>query len=234
MHPTEFSGFESVEPRSASSRAFVVLGPYRGGTSLVCGVLQRLGVFVGREFWEAETTYCTFEDTELRFACLECFDEAQTQWRLLGEFDKRVDTLRLWLNRAREQAVQFGCMGVGGKHPTLCKLVDEVALSWRTESDVPLFIAVDRPIADVLKSWTNARDSSGAPWWPRRDRETITRDLIKARDTALTQYKHVRVDFQTLRQDPTRVISNLATACGLPDEHVEAAVRLVQQGGSSS
>ena len=214
---------------SLQTRALVVLGPFRGGTSLTCGVLQELGVFVGRKFWDASSNYCTYEALGLRNSCNACFDERPGGWQYLGTPQQRILQLRQWIDFARRAAVQQGCCGVGGKHPTLCKLVDEVSVAWRTAAgEPPILIAVIRPLDQVLAGWEKARDAYGNLWWPRPDRDRIVADLIESRDRALTGHPHVRVDFAKLLADPETTISQLAKDCGLPTTNLKKAVQLVR------
>lgn len=49
-------------PTGASQKTVVVLGAFRGGTSMVARVLQQLGVFMGSEFAEPDREYETSED----------------------------------------------------------------------------------------------------------------------------------------------------------------------------
>jgi hypothetical protein len=215
---------------SLQTRALAVLGPFRGGTSLTCGVLQALGVFVGRQFWDARSNYCTYEALGLRNSCNACFDERPGGWQYRGTRQQRIAQLQQWMDFARRTAAANGCCGVGGKHPTLCKLVDEVAVAWRNaDGQPPILISVIRPVDQVLAAWQRAREPDGKPWWPRADRDRIVADLIDSRDRALEGHPHLRVDFASLLADPATTIKRLAADCGLPTTHLARAVKLVQR-----
>lgn len=218
-------------------RALAVLGPFRGGTSVTCGVLHQLGVFVGNQFWDAGSKYCTYEALGLRTSCNACFDERPGKWNYQGTPSQRIAQLKHWIDFARTQASNRGCIGVGGKHPTLCKLVDETAVAWQTQEGVPpLFISVIRPLDEVLRGWEKATNANGRPWWRRPDRAQIVKDLIESRDRRLERYEHVCVEYASLTRDPMDTITKLADRCHLPIINLDSAVHLVQRaaliGGS--
>jgi hypothetical protein len=211
------------------TRALAVLGPFRGGTSVTCGVLHKLGVFVGKQFWDANSKYSTFEAVGLRNSCNACFDERFSRWHYCGSHDQRVAQLKQWMDFARREASERSCCGVGGKHPTLCKLVDEAAAAWKCDTGTPpLFIAVIRPFEEVMRGWNKATNSAGKPWWRRPDREHVVADLIQSRDKALQRHEHIQVDFAALRSDPKATITKLATDCGLPLTNLDDAIELLR------
>ncbi|TWU48928.1 hypothetical protein Poly51_48320 [Rubripirellula tenax] len=98
-----------------------VLGSYRGGTSVVTGLLNQFGYFVGDAFFHAWNGYGTYEDLHLRRICLECFDEREGHWKLLGETEFRIDRLARWKIWAQWRATETGAIGIAGKHPSMCK-----------------------------------------------------------------------------------------------------------------
>lgn len=210
-------------------RAYAVLGPWRGGTSLVTGILRALGVYVGDEFLEANTGYCTFEDVGLREVCLNAFDERPGCWRYGGTPESRVDQLRFWIRTARERADALGCVACGGKHAVMCKLVDELEQAWTVPGETEFTaISVMRSVEGVHRSWTRPVRKDGGHWWPRPDRLDVVDDLIRSRDRSLASRPHIGVDFDRLRTDPEATISQLARECGLPVAKIPTAVAMVQ------
>ena len=209
-------------------KAIAVIGPYRGGTSLVTGILRRLGVFIGSSFVNARTGYCTFEDIELRRSCLKCFDERSGVWNHLGCHEERVGILRKWLQDAMLAAHGEGAVACGGKHPVFCKLVPELAEAWSIpNSSEFIALRIDRDIDAIHQSWTRSTGPDGRHWWPRKDREFIVRDLIDARDRALSKFHHLSISFESLRANPKEAIRFLADRLDLPRERVDDAVALV-------
>ncbi len=219
--------------------AIAVLGPWRGGTSLVTGILQALGVDVGGPFFVGHTGYPTYEDLELRRRSLQCFGENQQDWGPRGTRRRRVELLAERIRGLRQTADTVRMPGgvrrvaVGGKHPVLCGLVDEIAEAWAppgaTGSDVRgvRFVSVHRPVEAVHESWGRPEKSGGPAWWPRSDQREAVADLIRRRDESLQNFPHTIVDFDQLRRDPADVIHRLAADCDLPDHRVAAAIERV-------
>ncbi|MEZ6136405.1 MAG: hypothetical protein R3C53_16035 [Pirellulaceae bacterium] len=210
-------------------KAFAVLGPWRGGTSLVTAILHSLGVYVGDNFVDAATEYPTFEDTQLRDICVNCFDERPQEWRYLGTTEFRVNALRSWIIEANSRAAAAGYLACGGKHPVMCKLVPDIARAWRINGFLsPVFVSVIRSPEDVNRSWTRPERTGQGVWWPRPDRQQVVADLILSRDTALERFTRVEIDFKALMDEPEKTIRNFARLCGLPETRVSAATELVQ------
>ncbi|MEM9367873.1 MAG: nucleotide disphospho-sugar-binding domain-containing protein [Planctomycetota bacterium] len=223
----------TVQPntlRDAGLRpAIFVLGSWRGGTSLVAGILRSLGVFIGNRFVEAKTGYPTYEDLALRQACLACFDETTEGWGYRGTKEDRINRLRQWLEPAKTLANVARYVAVGGKHPVMCKLIDELEAAWATlTGSSPIYVSVERTIEDIFRSWDRPAAADGSAWWPRDDRDQAVRDLLTSRDEALSNREHVVVNFEELRRDPRAVISELADVCHLPLDEIENAISLVK------
>jgi hypothetical protein len=211
-------------------RSVVVLGPFRGGTSLVTGILQSLGVFVGRSFFDARTGYPTYEALWLREQCLKCFDEREGHWGYRCEPKQRTVHLREWSNWARKQAWSDQCPAFGGKHPTMCMLVDDLAKGWQNKyREPPLFLAVRRPFGDVIHSWENARTPHGRVWWPRSDMHRIVEELITTRDESLKRHDHLAINFDELRSSPLSIVKRIAEYCNLDPARVPQAAPLVRR-----
>lgn len=58
--------FVANPPTPGAQKTVVVLGAFRGGTSLVARVLKALGVFMGAEFAHPDREYDTVEDAEFQ------------------------------------------------------------------------------------------------------------------------------------------------------------------------
>ncbi|MEL6107385.1 MAG: hypothetical protein AAFU85_15200, partial [Planctomycetota bacterium] len=205
--------------------AIAVIGPWRGGTSLVTDILEKLGVDVGGPFFDAGTDYCTFEDESLRNGCLKCFDETEMNWGPIGTIEDRAEILGRWIIRQRHHSKSK--FAVGGKHPIMCQLVDELHASWGRSGPVKL-VSVVRSVEDIKKSWDRA-DRDDKLWWPRNDRDRILREMIDARDQAIKKHDHLCIEFDTLRESPLKSIQKIAEYCGLPAERVETAANSVRR-----
>ena len=217
-------------------RCIAVLGPWRGGTSLVTGILQQLGAQLGGPFYEAGTGYPTYEDQDLRNVCLRCHGESEHHWRRLTTPQQSVDLLRQWLDLMRRRLLLDRDASdpsmIAAKHPLLCLLVGELITAWSTPSgEAPLLISVRRPAKAVFASWDRPQHQGGAPWWPRNDRDFVVRELINHRDAALQNRPHLAVDFEKLRSKPNQEIQRIADFCDFSELHVQSAVSLVRAGG---
>ncbi|MCG8648655.1 MAG: hypothetical protein MI861_02415 [Pirellulales bacterium] len=210
-------------------QAVIVLGPFRGGTSLTTGIVRTLGTFVGECFLDAATGYSTYEAVRLREQCLKCFDERECHWGYLDTFPNRVEHLRQWYQWAVDRIDQQDEITVGGKHPTMCMLVDELAEAWRDEhGNPPWFLSVQRSPEDVIRSWRSAKTPLGSLWWPRGDIEEIVYDLIRTRDQKLARHPHLAINFDQLRSQPRETIESIARTCELDQSRIDDAVALVK------
>ncbi|HYB82811.1 MAG TPA: hypothetical protein VED43_14440, partial [Mycobacterium sp.] len=124
----------------------VVLGPWRGGTSAVAGVLRHLGVFMGAEFdFVPYTQHEAWEELRLGHLLRRAFNEHTGQFQMdAGSFEAK---LRSWADEHRRAARIAGCRP-GVKHPLLCLGLDFIRDAWGPV--VP--VVVDRPSANVMAS----------------------------------------------------------------------------------
>lgn len=201
-----------------------VLGSYRGGTSAVSQVLSHLGCFLGDAFVNAWNGYWTYEDVFLRRLALQCFDEREQHWRLLGDYQSRVELLARWKTWSRERTTALSLDFVAGKHPTMCKFVPELVEAWSSDSaSAPRLISVARDVDTIISSWRRSKSPKGVSWWPRGDIEILVPDLIQSRDASLQNYEHLVVDFDRLRREPISEIEKIADYCGIPAARVDRA-----------
>ncbi|TWT89258.1 hypothetical protein [Stieleria varia] len=216
-------------------KVFAVLGPYRGGTSLVTGILEAFEVFVGDDFFNAETGYCTYEDTRLRLTCLACFDEREGHWYYRKPPPQRVALLQTWHHWAAARAETLGRRAFGGKHPLLCKLIQEISLACNTTSvENIVFVSVNRPVDDVHRSWIRRTPQSPTSWWPRRDRRQVIDDLVQSRDNSLRGRPHIQIEFNDLIADPASTLEKFADQCGLPSHRIPDAIQRIRERKSKS
>jgi hypothetical protein len=213
-----------------SMRVLAVLGPWRGGTSLVTGILNAFGAYVGNEFVDAQTGYCTYEDLRLREAVLSGFDERAGAWFYRGTPAQRIASLSGWMDLARTEAASFGCRAIAAKHPILCKQVDELYQAWSASDGLDLtVVSVQRSASAVHRSWTRPLNATGRHWWPRWDRIYAVDDLINSRDECLANRPHIQIDFEQLRRAPERTLTQFAEDCQLPLDRLDDAIAMVRQ-----
>ncbi|TWU49476.1 glycosyltransferase family 2 protein [Rubripirellula reticaptiva] len=202
-----------------------VLGSYRGGTSVVTGLLKHFGFFVGDAFFNAWNGYWTYEDVYLRRLCLECFDEREGNWSHRADFATRVERLSRWSEWARWRAVEEDACGIAGKHPTLCKLVPELTDAWTSDGgSAAKLVSVSRDAESIISAWRKSKSPNGHPWWPRGDVEDIVHDLIRCRDSSLEGVEHLVFDYERLRREPEFEIGRLADYCEVGDIRKSIAI----------
>ena len=99
----------------ASTPRIAVLGPYRSGTSLVAGVLHRLGVNMGPPFWmkdDENSSECFYESRAVGHKLQRWWHEPKIRERTSQEV--RIEFLSQWI--AKQEAKM---RPVGLKHPLL-------------------------------------------------------------------------------------------------------------------
>ena len=122
-----------------------------------------------------------------------------------------------------------GSIACGGKHPVMCKLVDELHRAWNIVGISELtLVSAWRDPEQVHRSWTRPLSSRGDHWWPRWDRAYVVEDLIQSRDASLWNREHVQIDFEALRASPEASIGEFARRCRLPEDMVPKAVAMLR------
>lgn len=201
-----------------------VLGVYRGGTSCMAGVLQRLGIELGPNLKAARQENPTgfYEDELLGEVCRNIFSEPWLT-RQAGQ-EQSMSLLRWWASKRCRDLPGDDKGMLAGKHPLLSLLVQELELTWNH----PKFIVLNRPVADSLRSLKKTG------WgWPVEAMEYVLPRMMKSRDEALEKCgaSHLRVDFDLLRQNPRSVISEVIEflECFPSDSQIQSAIDFVQQ-----
>lgn len=216
-------GAEELTCGEISTPMVGVLGLFRGGTSCVTGVLQRLGVALGAHLKAANANNPTgfFEDDLLGEVCRNIFKEP---WlvREVGS-EEAIPLLRWWASK-RCREVPKDSTYLGGKHPILCMLVPELIQAW----DNPKFIVVDRTLEESKRSLQNAG------WgWPVEAIDYVLPRMLSQRDQALQESdaSHLRVDFSDLRLNPELVVERILSFLELessPNQR-QAAIEFVRK-----
>jgi hypothetical protein len=176
------------KPSTELPAVVVVLGPFRGGTSCVAGIIHHLGVSMGANL-KKPSSLCPkgfFEAIRLGNFCRKSFRETQmieqnTQF-------ERVAWLRKWANgRRRHGSV------IGAKHPTLCLMVPDMIEAWPKT----VFVAVHRPVQESIDSLVRRR-------WNRSVAERVVPMMIERRNEALRSCGRptLHVDYHEVLDDP--------------------------------
>ena len=178
-----------------------VLGPFRGGTSCVAGLLHRLGVHMGNRFSPPRPSNPKgfYEASHLKRLCIRSYKEP---WlREQNSYQERVTALRVWGNARRDECQPDQI--AGGKHPTLCMMVPELVESW---GDVR-FVVVERPVEESIASLLKRG------WgWPAAAVRKVLPMMIAARERGLAAVdddRIFRLRYHELLTDPVSVVDQL-------------------------
>lgn len=210
----------------------IVLGAFRGGTSLVANVLLRLGVRMGKMAGHKVAnpgnpigSYDAMEDSLLTRWIRDVYVEPRMRpganhWR-------RARFLRQWVGLRERRA---GGNPWGAKHPTLCLMIDEL---YEVLGSEWIALTVSRPPEDIYRSHERVK------WWGKKVIRQTTDLLLERRNADLLRHKNeLRIDlaYNDLVERPQETIEKLCAA--LPfnptNEAIKAAVACVRQPARAS
>jgi len=176
----------------------VVAGSNRSGTSCVSGILQKLGISMGRGFLPADKNNKSgyWEDKKLRRYLRNTFGMGSVP---NNTFEARVEWFKAWAQTRTETAI------VGCKYPALCFTLHEMTMVW----DDLRVVCTDRPEADIRESlkiagWNNNRRCSPHEYPTRRDAALNNLPIPR-----------MHVDFSTVLENPEQVVDQLIQFCGI-------------------
>ncbi|WP_146393515.1 hypothetical protein [Allorhodopirellula solitaria] len=181
------------EMRKPNVSPIAVVGLYRSGSSALAGVLHRLGVYMGVQFWGNH-----YEEVRLAERLREFWHEPQ----LIPTCNRneRVTFLKEWLL----DQCGSGRSNVGAKHPLLSLSCPELEEAWGPRTK---FIWSWRELDQSIDSIVRAR------WnWESPDR--IQRTLWNSLEEASQDYSLYRVGYSKMLTSPEATILSLV-------EHLE-------------
>lgn len=106
-------------------KKIAVIGLFNSGSTMIAGVLHRLGVNMGAPFWGA-----FYEPRDLRNALVHWWNEPRIRETVPQNF--RVESLQAWL---RSHTVNAD-VPTGAKHPLLCMCCDDLVQAWGEKTSV--------------------------------------------------------------------------------------------------
>jgi hypothetical protein len=168
-----------------------ILGLFRGGTSVVAGVLHRLGLEMGPLLPGSEHNPRGFyEDISLRARLRQMWDEPHFLRRPGSAH--QVAALREW--RRSLIAQQPGAPGMvpqmlAVKHPLLCLMGPQMIRSW---GPATRFISIVRPMDQCLASLARVG------WWQPQVCQTIQQRLWTTREAFLSRRQHLQLSHDEL------------------------------------
>lgn len=199
-----------------------VLGPHRSGTSLVAGMLSRLGIYMGPSWADEFNPTGYFEDR--RFLALS--KQMVGDWRkpkinIRGSHKKAFEG---WLKRRfgyhRAVAKQLpsrskGFCLHGVKDPRLCLTAGELAPIAERIFDIGI-VSVDRHIAAQIASLMARNDLA-------EDRACrLALQYLDARDVFLSEFDghKMAIKYERILDNPTKETQRLAEFIGVDDPQI--------------
>ena len=188
-----------------------VVGPFRGGTSCVAGMLHKLGVSMGDRLKPPTRANPTgfFEAAQLARICRQSFREPWLTEQ--NTHAQRVARLRNWAAGRDGQLI-------GAKHPTLCMMVGDMVDAW---PDLRL-VVVDRPADESILSLRRQG------WWTPKAREAVIPTMVETRDTALANCARpvLRLKHHDTLADPAATVDRLIQFLDLTPTDAEIAAAI--------
>jgi len=193
------------------SRRIAVLGLYRSGSTVVAGVLQRLGVDMGAPFY-GEYYESDWLSKQLRF----WWDEPRLREKVAQP--KRIRILSEWIQR-REQT---GAKWVGMKHPLLSLCGEDLVKAWGEETK---FIRCCRPLNESVESMKRGMGYRG-------DAQLVQSTLLEALDRFFASRRHLEISFADMMNNPGREIHRAIEFLQITpgNDDIASALQFVQPG----
>jgi hypothetical protein len=166
-----------------------VIGLYRSGSSAIAGVLDALGVWMGKPYFMGY-----YEPASLA-------QELRTWWAEPTLVEARpahvrVDGLRRWL----EQQAEVDRPIIGAKHPLLTLSAFDVLAAWGSDTR---FIWAYRDLDASIESLKRAM--------PRMSNPHLIQGYLWARASSFCQdHAHLRIAYDELLHEPQRVVADIA------------------------
>lgn len=188
-----------------------VVGPYRGGTSCVAGMLHKLGASMGQKFFqgrEVDSAKGCFEALPLYQLCMRAYKEPD--FKESNTRQERIRDLRQWLSGRWNHGPI-----IGAKHPKFCLMVPELVEAWPNVKLVVVTRPIEESVASLIKAgWWHTRNPTMGEKWAGE----LLSHFITERDKALQQVPADRVlhiAFHDVIANPKLIAEQLAKFVGL-------------------
>jgi hypothetical protein len=210
----------NVATKTAPDPPVIVLGCFHGGTSMVSGMLQRLGVDMGGKGNKVDGIYDSYEDHGLKQLMLGAFKEPHMSTK--AAYGRLTLDLRAHIASRQKDIGTFSRIGM--KHPSLCacipQLYEAMGNTWKA-------LVISRDL-DAVKHGLDKVN-----WWKVEDRRSSSEELYKRRDKDLFRHPPkdlLHLDYDTVLRDPQAAVNQICNSFGLmpTKEQQEAAVSFVQ------
>lgn len=188
----------------SGNRRIAVLGLYNSGSTAIAGMLHRMGVYLGRQFWENSDD----NSPDNHYEALYLAEHLRRWWDEPKIIEKtpaadRIRFLNTWImQRESERAGP-----VGAKHPLLSMCVPDLAEAW---GESTCFLWCWRPLDESIAGLLRRN------WWSKENMLSAQQRLW---DTLhrLEGSKHrlFRLEWNQVKTDPDWGARELARLAGL-------------------
>ena len=190
-----------------------VLGIYNSGSTVLAGVLHRLGVQMGSPFWRNSNDYSSENYYEPR----DLSDKLRAWWNEphmheMTPAATRIAYLTNWIQRREQQ--HPGAIGI--KHPLLCLCGDDILRAWGSDT---VFFWSWRPLDESIAR-LRARK-----WFPNRQ-DHAQRCLWQAVEDFYDKQPHCRVEYQRWKSEAAAVIKEIVAYAHLQPSDAQMATAL--------
>lgn len=200
------------------SQRIAILGLYNSGSTVLAGMLHRMGVNMGAPFWmtsEEDHDKNFYESWGLSRQVRRWWAEPLAEQRVPAA--ERIGFLQAWM--ALQEAARPG--PVGAKHPLLSLCAADLATAWGPET---CFVRAGRPLEESVDGLCRRS------WFPGHEIALQTRlwDALAAFERSHPSV--VTIDWNQVKSNPLSAARDLASAVGLAptEEQLTAAASLVR------
>lgn len=180
-----------------------VLGVHRSGSSCLAGVLHKLGVFMGNQLGDKESTG-NYEAQELSELCEAAYPFPSFELQI--ESDQLESKFSSYIQRLQRDARSHNQLA-GGESPHFCLMGD---LLKKVAGEHLKVIHINRPLEESIESLkTHSHNESGILAASDEACERLQRELWKHKNKFLQTQDHLTVDFHSLLADPESVVSEI-------------------------
>jgi len=186
------------------------MGLFNSGSTVIAGVLHRLGVNIGAPFWGS-----FYEPLDLRNELIQWWNEPQI--REVVKQENRVRLLKAWL----QLHSNGGDAPIGAKHPLLCLCGNDLIKAWGKDIH---FIWAYRPLDESIERLKIRR------WYSNHDAEAMQSILWHASNSFINEVEHLKVEYSEMCGHKHREINRIVEYLGLEPSHaqLEEAVEFIK------
>jgi hypothetical protein len=210
---TDYYGIVLIAPKR-----IVILGLYNSGSTVLAGMLHRMGVNMGAPFWmtsEEGHPENFYESWQLSRQVRKWWGEPLAEERFPAA--DRIQFLQAWANQ--QEIARPGPLGA--KHPLLSLCAADLLAAWGPET---YFVRAWRSLEDSVEG-LRRRD-----WFPGHELALQTRLCRELNEFEHSNPPAVTLDWNRVKSNPSQAAAELASALGLnpTTEQLASAAALIR------